>query len=431
MRSPGRDLAAHERGFMLVGVVTFMLALTILGLSLFALSSYEAQFFTVSASREQSLQNAEGGMELVKALLQKSPQRLENAQLAVGQRGVTRAMAYQWRSSAMDDTTSWGPVNWDSTVVLVVTASSGGVERTLEARFIPTPSESPYKRLLTSSLGIRCNTDNGTSPSVLDLRGRVWQYADSWADTSWTELLTWSTGRPMLDTRPPVPLADAFVDDHLPAATSEPTYWSGGSGPYQMALSNYGSGPKFFHSPPSADDPEHPRDEHDWYSFFVHDELTIRIRGKVVWVVPEGACFYRHVRIMLDDDDVPGTLILVAKANRRQPGHEDRGIWFQGGLSVYEQGARVYLVSEGGIALTRERNKFESDTAERISIVAGGEIELGGPSSGYWQRLAYGSASMHAHTDELISDLALPKLSSGTSMAFVIARSSWGETTPR
>jgi len=43
MHDPGREgpaLERQERGFMLVGVVMFMLALTILGMSLFALSSY-------------------------------------------------------------------------------------------------------------------------------------------------------------------------------------------------------------------------------------------------------------------------------------------------------------------------------------------------------------------------------------------------------
>ena len=69
MHTPGREgpaegpaeAPAEARGFMLVGVVMFMLALTILGMSLFALSSYEAQFYTASASREQSMQNAESG----------------------------------------------------------------------------------------------------------------------------------------------------------------------------------------------------------------------------------------------------------------------------------------------------------------------------------------------------------------------------------
>ena len=99
---PARD----ERGFILVGVVTFMLALTILGLSLFALSTYEAQFFYSSAAREQSLQNSESGMEVVKALLDAAPAQLQVAHLAEGQSGITRAIAFQQRSASAADTTS-------------------------------------------------------------------------------------------------------------------------------------------------------------------------------------------------------------------------------------------------------------------------------------------------------------------------------------
>ena len=102
MRRPLPQPRRDERGFILVGVVTFMLALTILGLSLFALSSYEAQFFFASASREQSLQRAESGMELVKALIS-STALLQDAHKAEGQYGITHAMAYQWRSGVLND----------------------------------------------------------------------------------------------------------------------------------------------------------------------------------------------------------------------------------------------------------------------------------------------------------------------------------------
>src|SRR5262249_10843715 len=160
---PARD----ERGFILVGVVTFMLALTILGLSLFALSSYEAQFFYASAAREQSLQNSESGMELVKALLASPTARLEWAHRAEGQLGVTRAMAYQKRSG---DTTSTGLVDWDSTLVIMVSAKSGGVERTLQARFIPSQANNPYKRLMASGAWVRYDPENSTNPLAMQVQ---------------------------------------------------------------------------------------------------------------------------------------------------------------------------------------------------------------------------------------------------------------------
>lgn len=431
MRTDRIAPGAGERGFMLVGVVMFMLALTILGLSLFSLSSYEAQFFNTGVQREQSLQDAESGMELLKALLQLEPQRLENAQLAVGQRGITSAIAYQWRSPLEDDTTSQGPVNWDSTIVLAVTARRGAESRTLQAHFRPTPAELPYEKLLAVGGRIHCNTDNGTTDEGLELRGPVWQYVDTWSDTSWTSELSWPTGRPLLTRPMPRPRADAFVDTHLPGAIA-PTGWSGATGPYELTFVNPGNDALFFRSPPS---PEHAKDDevgpYDHYTFFVDDDLTIRILGTVVWVVPEGACFEGDVRVVPVDEGLRSTLVIVAKANGRDPGYADRGLWLQGGLSASDDDVRVFLVSEGDIAVTRSHNRSESLDARRVSIVAGGDVELGGPYPGYRQRFVHVGSEMVPLAGRLLAEGALPALSTGSSMNFVMRRSTWAETTPR
>jgi len=428
------DLAANERGFMLVGVVMFMLALTILGLSLFALSSYEAQFYTGSASREQSMQDAESGMELVKALLQLSPQRLENAQLAVGQRGISRAVAYQWRSALGTDTTSRGLVNWDSTLVVEVTAGLRGAERTIQARFIPVPAENPYKKVLTAGGGITYNNMNSTTPQCFEVRGGVWQFVDSGTDTAWTQRVSWPEGRPVHTTAAATPLGNTFVGSKLFAAV-QPTNWSGNHAPYTLTLNNSGGGAKFFRGPPSPTDAQGDEDErpteYDQYSFYVDRDLKVKIRGTVVWLVPRGACFRRNVLVELLDPDVPSTLVIVARPNERDPGYTNRGLWFQGGLTVTEDNACVYLVSEGDIGLTRHQNKSESFDADQVSIVAGGIIELGGPRPGDSQHIEYEPFVMDALADKLISDGALPPLTAATTMSFVLARSTWAETTPR
>jgi Tfp pilus assembly protein PilX len=429
MRATRYAPAAGERGFMLVGVVMFMLALTILGLSLFSLSSYEAQFFTSAVSRGQSLQDAEGGMELVKALLQMEPQRLENAQLAVGQRGITSAIAYQWRSTLSSDTTSQGPVNWDSTIVMAVSARSGSAERSIQGRFIPSPGELPYTKLLAAGLGIRCNADNDTPEQGLELRGPVWQFVDESSDTAWTGDLYWPTGRPMITRSVPRPLGDAFVDSRLPAA-HPPTYWSGDEGPYQLTFRNDDDGsPRFFRSPPTPGEARSDQ-ESDWYSFFVDDDLTIRVRGIVVWVIPEGACFRRRVTVEPQNEGDAGALVIVAKANRRAPGHGDVGLWFQGGLSVSEPDLRVFLVSQDDIAITRAFNRSESLDARRVCVVAGGHLEIGGPFPGYRQRFLHENAMVSA-AEALFAQGALPALSAGSVVQFAIARSTWSETTPR
>src|SRR6266516_3851897 len=74
LRHP-RDAAARDtrspeqRGFVLVGVVMFVLALTILGISLFTLSNYESQFFDASYNQSQAFYDALSGIERTKYIL--------------------------------------------------------------------------------------------------------------------------------------------------------------------------------------------------------------------------------------------------------------------------------------------------------------------------------------------------------------------------
>jgi hypothetical protein len=431
MRSPTSHPAPDERGFILVGVVTFMLALTILGLSLFALSSYEAQFFYAATAREQSLQNSESGMELVKALLADAGSKgLEDAHLAEGRMGVTSAMAYQWRSASNDDTTSHGPVDWDSTMVIVVSARSGGVERTLQARYIPGVVENPYQRLLTAGQGVSVDT----SPVEPELSGRVWQPVASDADTAWTDHVTWTAGRPVENGTPPRPLANAFVESLLPN-TKDPTNASlNDAENYEIEFTGNAGGPTLFRSPsprPTAAD-EGLDDEYKQYSFYIGDDLDIKVQNVVVWVVGsvdpsglQGVCFKNRVRVRALDPSIPSTLVIVAK-----PGYANRGIWLKGGLKV-DAGVQVYLVTEGDVSIVHVEDTDKSTNAGMISIVAGGHIEIGGPGSGDAFYLGYDPSSMDGLADQLLAQGALPQLKGGTGANFISVRQSWVETTPR
>lgn len=421
--------APEERGFILVGVVMFMLALTILGLSLFALSSYEAQFFYASTAREQSLQSSESGMELVKALLAAPASKgLEDAHLAEGRMGVTSAMAYQWRSASDNDTTSRGPVDWDSTMVIVVSARSGGVERTLQARYIPGVVENPYQRLLVAGRGVSVNTGNTSSPSVLELTGRVWQPVAADADTAWTDNVQWNSGRPVERGTPPAPLVDAFILAHLPGAT-DPSSAQGTKlsdhDSYEIDFVGSSGGPTFFQSPPSPTDAGEPSPSP--YTFYIGDNLDIHVKGVAVWVIPQGACFTDRVKVKAMDSNVASALVIVAG-----PGDQNRGLWFKGGLNVNDENGDVpiYLVSQGDISIIHQTDMNHDDDAN-ISIVAGGTIEIGGPQSPDELTLNYDASSMDALADLLLAQNALPQVAGGTGANFITIRQSWVETTPR
>lgn len=441
MRTPPPHPHDHERGFILVGVVTFMLALTILGLSLFALSSYEAQFFGASATREQALQNCESGMSLVQALLEsRFPRNLENARLAVGQFGITSAIAYQQRSPDPRDTISTGAVNWDSTVVIVVKAKSGGAERTLEAQYFPVANANPYQRLLTAGGGISYSEDNSRDPDTFRMSGRVWQYVQSDADTAWTRDVRWSSGRPVDPSVPPIPLADAFVDQKMAEGLSirDEYRYEEKDEHYYVTFSNPFVQPRFFSSPElSPDDGLSPnRPEFPFYSFYCDPEITLKVLGPTVWVVPEGFCMRHTLTVKAHEDaKTPPVLVIVAKPNHRDPGRENRGIWLQGGLdyTANDKGIapRVYLVSQGDISVTHDHNRKSDHAAETTSIVAGGSIELEGPEDDRRFKLAYSSPSMDDLADQLLGRGALPPVTGGGATAFAAIRGQWRETTPR
>lgn len=432
MGAPDRPPVTAERGFILVGVITFMLVLTILGLSLFALSSYESQFFGASATREQALQNCESGMDLVKALLQSQyPQRLENARLAVGQFGITSALAYQWQSGNVNDTLSQGPVQWDSTLVIVVTASSRGSERTIEAKFIPSSDENPYQRLVTAGGRIRYLAMYSGAPNTFKMSGRVWQYVKSASDTAWTDQVTWLSGRPLEITPTPTPLADAFVDTKLLGSLPQPSVEFELGSQYAMKFFNYGSAPKFFRSPPSPTDEDTIEEqEYEDFTFYSYPTMDIEVRGTVVWVVPEGVCFRHRVEVMREGSG-DATLVIVAKANGHDPGNENRAIWFQGGLKITDSDTRVYLVSQGDVAITYLHGASYARDARGLSIMAAGDVELGGPAPGEDYQISYLADSMDPLALQLLSQGALPPVVGGNSTTFIAARGHWLETTSR
>lgn len=417
-----RSAAHDERGFLLVGVIMFMLALTILGLSLFSLGTYEARFFHEAQAREQALQSSESGSAVVRAHLLAPPYRLENAQRAVGRNGIVRAIAYQWRSSNPSDTVSRGAIVWDSTMVIAVTARHGTEERTTLARFVPVPARTPYQTLFTAGGGLWYDTRNSSVRNV-ELSGPVQHLVTTGADSAWVNQVSWTSGRPLDPSPAATVYADAFVDRKLPLA-SPPTAWD--ENDLDLDLINTGTTPRFFSSPPTPesaqDDPEASQ-----FGFYTDGTLTITVRGPCVWVVPDGVCFGRRV-VVQPQPGQSGSLVIVAKRNGRAPGFENRGLWFQGGLSLSDpNNVSLFLVSSSDIALGYVRNSTESRDVRALSVVAGGRIDLMGPSGGFRFRLTH-PTSMDATATTLLSQDALPPTSGGNGRVLAYSGASWKET---
>ena len=196
----GRGTHAGERGFVLVGVVMFVLALTILGLSLYAISGYEGQFLTDTQAEEQALFRAEGGMAMAQSLLQVPPYSLTQSHYAEGYEGVERATAWQIRNSLPDST---GNIDWTKNIFLRISTRVGNQTRVVEQEFTPQQRYSPYRRLFTAREIDYTPADgdgrNRTDSAHLNgPRQAVWQWVQNSSDTSWVRDVNWDSGRPML-----------------------------------------------------------------------------------------------------------------------------------------------------------------------------------------------------------------------------------------
>ncbi len=324
-------------------------------------------------------------------------------------------------SSAANDTISRGLVNRDSSVVIVVTARERGATRTLQARFSPLAPRNPYRNLFTTAGGLVYDTSNGTAPTV-ELQGSVWTRVTSAADTAWTPYVRWISGRPLVSGVPPTPAADAFVDARV-ATAAAPTVWDPAR--CNLTFRNLGTTPMTFVSPPSPPSASG-RDEYRQYTFFTDATTTISVRGTCVWVVPAGVCFRQRV-IVQPEAGQSGTLVIVAKRNGLAPGFTNRGIWFQSGLDLTDPtNTRLFLVSEGDVALSALRNLASKDV-RALSIVSGGTLELMGPPTGSTWKLTH-DPTMDTVADDLLARGALPATSGGSNVLFAYTGASWKET---
>jgi hypothetical protein len=142
-------MSRDDRGFALVGVVMFILVLTILGLSLFSLSGYEAQFFQHSTDSAESFQAAAGGLDRARFALAKTS-HLWSVKDHLPLDGVVYAVA---RREADGD--SVGDIRWSDPdygdILIRVKAVKNGQTHFVEARYDPSRAPSLYKRLMSLS----------------------------------------------------------------------------------------------------------------------------------------------------------------------------------------------------------------------------------------------------------------------------------------
>lgn len=411
---------SNESGFLLVGVVILILALTILGLSLFSLSSYESQFLTHSVDDLQAFQTASGGIERAKYIL------IRTGQLADVRNnlppGVDSLIAGQDQGGVF---TMNGPVNWDAPthrVFIRARATSRGSIRTMQAWFDPGKGTDYYRRLATVSDTIDVvhnGGDDGTTGTYPLKHSDVLRWGQDYlsgpvcygrGNVDWYPHLA---GNPTSATplSAPVPDVGSYITTHADQATPI----TQGSGPiWNLGTSLNQSTPTFYKSIVPQATP-----------FSIHEpgSATINVKGTVVWMFNKGFFVNDELVIRGDPTDGPDVLILAGQANSDDPNYP-MGLWFKGGVS--STNCALVLASDNEVRIEHFQNFDGPNTnVPQLSIYAKSAWILG-PIPGAAKLILSHDGAMDNVIDFLNTlDDVLP--SQGAKNSLTLVAGSWQE----
>lgn len=408
-----------EPGFVLVGVVMFVLALTILGLSLFSLSSFESQFMTRSLSSEQAFNAAQGGIAEARYRLIAKGNLGHVADLA-GTGKITSAVAIQEQAGAPEST---GAVLLGGNDVLIrIGATVNGETRRLEAWFQPHISINVYKRLMALSdpaSGLHvvtfdppaCDT---TQPrwETTRLSGNVWMNTASLTNCD-------SIAQPPSFEAPggvPDPAIDAFFAVHW--ATATPVNNTGYSNKFNLNATGTPDNVKFFKTP--APDP----DSANWslaVAFQGGNEPEITVNGTAIWMFDRGATLLRQVTVK----GPPNALLVLVAKPTTSPSAPGTGLTFVSGIE--SQGPGVVLVSNGRVEIETEIQQT-TNTIDFLSVYARHARIMGPIQAGPTRLLTLSHPPGHAldtRLDFLWDNGYLPNATGASGAALSFRPGSW------
>jgi Tfp pilus assembly protein PilX len=435
-----------DSGFLLVGVVMFVLALTILGLSLYALSDYESDFQMQSRDANAAFYSAQGGLAMVQAVLAAPGSSLGTADTVVRfDNGITFAIAKQARLNG--DSTSTGPINWSTPVRITVTAESNHISRTLEAVYRPTSRENYYKRLFTVSgtsvtqgswgptisTGIFVEVDNAPFDAgqpnrrmqTIELGDtcHVWQTS---ANATWASVTDWASPGPIRVSSVPVPDVQSYYANHpttglVPESENE-------SGSIQLKFNRHSPGTIGYYGSPGTTNTN--------YSYWASANLELQVQGYAVWELPHGLRSENEVTVKSMGAG-PAVLVIVGSPFAGRTGSTidpNTGLWFFGGLTVpisMTNNVTVILVSDGQVNIERSNNPTGMEQLSRLSVYAN-SLYLMGPRIGSSTTLDHAKAMDldGGVIDALESAGALPQPAGVAASRFALVRGSWRDLTP-
>ena len=432
-----------DRGFVLIGVVMFVLALTILGLSLFALSSYEAQFAGRAYDSERALNVAQSGLDHAKfALARKRTLQGAHFPTVPGSpefpAGLEYVRARRMDGVAPDTIANLDQIPSDVPVEIRVLANVNGERRMLQANFLPQQGVPIYKRLLsiTDRLLVRDSTDSKQPTACAHswFEGEVMQGGDPACGN-------YPPGSPVISNDLPQPDVATFFSQHLAAATlltpSIPASPPSGS---NIAISLVGSSPagqaSYFKT---ITDPNGKP-----YSLYIprilgdNGQCTITVSGWVVWMLPRG---FRSInKVVIEGTGLPDVnglphdcLVIVAGPSSDLVSTEIGipGLWFDNTIENHDN-IPVILVTSGWFGYEHSYAAFYSlgETLNHLTVFARSALFGAGDGQMTLKHLAGDpNDDPNGLVDRLCEQGALPNSQAG-GIRFKSVAGSWKELDP-
>lgn len=401
-----RALARDERGFAIVGVVMLVLALTILGLSLFSLSSYESQFINRSLDGQRAFDAASRGIERAKFQILKSG-LLENSNWGMPYDGVDSVRAWQVVSGT---TYTSGTVNAGVPVNLRAYGRVRTAVTTVEGQFQPRQSSDYYRWLFATSGRITVSTGGPGFPpprfQTVSMTGWAWQTTSPW---NWIPNVLWTNPPDSLRQGggvPVPPLGPYLVAHPVAGMPMVPRSVISGNPFYDLDVP--GPDPGYFTSNFSSSGVP------DFSLLEALGTVTIRVRGAAVWVLPSGVAFLSSVKIEpLAGGGTNNCLVIVA-GQSSGVNYPPLGMWFEQGI---ESTIPVILVTSSMCQIHQVSNS--SNLAVNYLSVYARDIDLEGPLVSSGAKLTLRHAKNHpndapgALLDWLVQKGALPNGSTG------------------
>jgi hypothetical protein len=403
---------SRSDGFVLVGVVMFVLALTILGLSVFSLSSYEAQFLRNSQDEVMAYNDAMSGMARAGYIVA-TRGRLDSCRVVLP---VNIDSTRAWDLTGKQD---GAPTTQD--IWIKVAASHGTARKSVVGRFTLKSDSTFYKRALHSAGSVVVDIQSGATNHTVQLGDAVRLGVNSW---SWLYSLRSPLPSDYATVVIPVPSVSPFIASHWASAT-QPPYDMIHDRVYLTNPSN--SSVKYFRWPEYTPARQYTLEANG---------PTIEVEGPVVWMFPRGVKFEYAVKIESHghhhshgNDDC--LVIVAGPGDELESGIGYIGIQFHGGLESAD--VPVILVTDGALTYNQENSSGNSYRVDYFSAFVGGAY-LRGPTVGNSVQFLHDHDApeddRNGIIDRLISQGALPNAVSTTGSRYELVAGTWQDVTP-